>query len=188
MAAGRLWMCDSPREKLLLRALRTSVQTLVAGGQDERPTGSPFILWICSYRRFGLNHFWHHPSHIIKWNIKILKSAGHCLKSEPGMFSLLCCRQNACNQDAAVCAWTGRVHSGCSEQLCFTPDYMIWSTNYYFSVWKKAGNLKRKFSCQHVIFKTWIRIKIRHRQGTSVTTLGCKMVLLAHWSSIKKKT
>lgn len=52
--------------------------------------------------------------------------------------------------------------------------------NYFFSGWKEAGNLKRKFSCQHVVFKTWARIKISHRQVTSVTTLGCKMVLLAH--------
>lgn len=116
---------------------------------------------------------------------KIFKSSGHCLKPQPGVYFPLCCSQNACNQDAAVCAWTGRVCSGCSEQLSFTPDYTIWSMNYFFSGWKEAGNLERQFSCQPVIFKMWVGIKISHRQVTSVTTLGCKMVLLAHWSSLQ---
>lgn len=51
-------------------------------------------------------------------------------------------------------------------------------------IFKSSDKLKGKFSCQYVLFKTWIRIKKNTQPGTTVTTLGYKMVLLAQGFSL----
>lgn len=157
MAMGRSWPSNSHREKLLsfLAEDRASVQTL-AGGLDAKPFRSSFILWLLLMKKplaFSRSQYLMEicllEGKLFKWLTEFLA------------------RRLFCSQDTATCAHKLKWHSLAAPNSSLSQG-ILWhergTTKYCLSKIERSWEFKRKYSCQLILFKTWIRIKISSRQ------------------------